>query len=280
MSFLGRHHEELARRFSLGDRAARFDELDYRTELTGSPGGISQDGALSSSQPRLTWVPKFTAGFAGAVGAEMALALLVYLRGGLVGALTLVLCVEMAALAAGFWFAPRDTAPPWSGIRQAWFLLVFAYVGAAAVAASWETLEGLSATWISRGMGLAFLGAMPLYGIGLVLGATDLEEDGPSPPTRASAALGAAVGFAFVGLGRANLETAPASYVTAVLVVSAGAFHQARLLAAKEIRWREWAERGAARDEVALPAPRGVATPVPDALRARPEPPIAPGTLR
>lgn len=230
---------------------------------------------MSSSQPRLTWMPTFAAGLAGAVGAEMALGLLVYLRGGLVGALTLVLCVEMVALAAGFWFAPRDTAPPWSGIRQAWFLLLFAYVAAAAVAASWETLEGLSATWIARGMGLAFLGAMPLYGIGLVLGATALEEDGPSPPTRASAALGAAVGFAFVGVGRLNLETAAASYVTAVLVISVGAFHQARLLRAKEIRWRQWAEHGTARHDLAPPA-RGVATPMPDALRARRGPPITP----
>ncbi len=37
VSILGRQHEVLARRFSLGDRSARFDELKYRTELTGSP---------------------------------------------------------------------------------------------------------------------------------------------------------------------------------------------------------------------------------------------------
>ena len=201
---------------------------------------------MSSSPSRLAWMPTFAAGLAGAVGAEMALGLLVYLRGGLLGALTLVLCVEMAALAAGFWFAPRDAAPPWSGIRQAWFILLFTYVVAAVVAASWEALEGLSASWISRGMGLAFLGAMPLYGIGLVLGAPDLEENGSSPSTRAAAALGAAVGFALVGLGRTNLEVAPFSYVTAIVVVAVGAFSQARLLAEKETRWREWAALGAA----------------------------------
>ena len=37
VSVLGRHHEELARRFSLGDRSARFEELHYRIEVTGSP---------------------------------------------------------------------------------------------------------------------------------------------------------------------------------------------------------------------------------------------------
>ena len=37
VSVLGRHHEELARRFSLGDRSARFEELPYRIEVTGSP---------------------------------------------------------------------------------------------------------------------------------------------------------------------------------------------------------------------------------------------------
>ena len=210
----------------------------------------------------------------------MALGLLVYLRGGLLGALTFVLCVEMAALAAGLWFAPRDTAPPWAGIRQAWFLLLFIYVAAAAVAAGWEALEGLSASWISRGMGLAFLGAMPLYGTGLVLGAPDLDASGSRSSTRASAALGAAVGFALIGLGRTGLEVAPFSYVSAVVIVSAGAFFQTRLLTVKEARWREWAARGTAREEVPSPSPRGPGTPVPDALRARTEPPSGPGAPR
>ena len=210
---------------------------------------------MSTNPPRLTWIPRFAAGLAGAVGAEMALGLLVYLRGGLLGALTLVLCVEMAALAAGFWFAPRDAAPQWPGIRQAWLLSLFAYVAAAVVAASWEALEGLSTSWVSRGMGLAFLGAMPLYGIGLVLGAPDLDAGEPSPSARASAPLGAAVGFALVGFGRTTLEVAPFSYVAAAAVVAVGAFFQNHLLAEKEIRWRESAAQGTARDEVTLSAP-------------------------
>ena len=37
VSVLGRHHEDLARRFSLGDRSHRFEELPYRIEVTGSP---------------------------------------------------------------------------------------------------------------------------------------------------------------------------------------------------------------------------------------------------
>ena len=38
VSILGLQHAELARRFSLdGDRSARFEELHYRTEVTGSP---------------------------------------------------------------------------------------------------------------------------------------------------------------------------------------------------------------------------------------------------
>ena len=37
LSILGRADEPVARRFAAGDRAVRFDDLAYRTEVTGSP---------------------------------------------------------------------------------------------------------------------------------------------------------------------------------------------------------------------------------------------------
>ena len=37
VSILGRHHEGLARRFSLGESSDRFEDLRYRVEVTGSP---------------------------------------------------------------------------------------------------------------------------------------------------------------------------------------------------------------------------------------------------
>ena len=37
VSILDHRHEQLARRFAAGDRTARFEELAYRTEVTGSP---------------------------------------------------------------------------------------------------------------------------------------------------------------------------------------------------------------------------------------------------
>jgi flavin reductase (DIM6/NTAB) family NADH-FMN oxidoreductase RutF len=37
VSVLGRSHEGLARRFSLGNRRDRFQDLNYRIEMTGSP---------------------------------------------------------------------------------------------------------------------------------------------------------------------------------------------------------------------------------------------------
>ena len=37
VSLLDHKHELLARRFALASRSSRFDELDYRTEITGSP---------------------------------------------------------------------------------------------------------------------------------------------------------------------------------------------------------------------------------------------------
>ena len=196
----------------------------------------------------MSWIPPFAVGVAGAAAAEVALGLLLYVPGGFLGALTLVLCVEMASLAAGLWSAPRDVAPPWSGVRRAWFLLLLTYVAGAVTAAGWEVLGGLASSRLSRGLGLAFLGAFPLYGTGLVLGASGSDEGDWSLRTGVPAVIGAAVGFAMVGLGRGGLSIAPFSYVAGVVVVAAGFLVQGRVLGEKEDQWREWAERGTAGD--------------------------------
>ena len=235
---------------------------------------------MTGGVSRLTWMPAFAAGAAGAAAAEMAVGLLLYVRGGFMGALTLVLCVEMAALAAGLWSAPRDSAPPWAGVRRAWFLLVLAHGAGAAVAASWEALGGLSSSWLYRGMGLAFLGAVPLYGTGLVLGASGSDGGNGRGPTGAAAAMGAAVGFAMVGLGRGSLLIAPFSYVAGVVVVSAGALVQNRILRARAVQWIDWAQQGSAGGGSLGFVPQQPAAPGAETLRAKQDPPPAPGTMR
>jgi hypothetical protein len=202
----------------------------------------------------MAWLPPAAAGAAGAASAELAVGLLLYVRGGFVGALTLILCAEAAALAFGFWAAPRDGAPPWTGMRRAWFVLLLSLVLGASVAAGWETLGGLAGTWFARGIGLACLAALPLYATGAVLGAPALGEGERAVATGPSAAAGAALGFGLVGLGRSALRVAPLAYVAGVVLVSIGALVHSRLLEEREELWRE-SEVDAALDGADLELP-------------------------
>lgn len=223
---------------------------------------------------RVSWFPPFAVGVAGATAAEVGLGLLLYAPGGFLGALTLILCVEMAALAAGLWCAPREAAPPWVGVRRAWLLLLLTYVAGALTAVGWEVLEGLASSRLSRGLGLAFLGVFPLYGTGLVLGASGSGEGDWSVRTGVPAVIGAAVGFAMVGLSHGGLRIAPLSYVTGLVVVAAGSLVQSRILGAREGQWREWAERGSGPPGS---APRAPAASAPEELRTQHDPPRVPG---
>jgi hypothetical protein len=206
---------------------------------------------MTAPRSRLAWLPPLLVGAAAAASAQMALGLLLYVSAGFVPALTLVLCVQTGALAVGLWMAPRDAAPPWSGVRRAWFLLVLAYVGGAVLAASWEALGGLSGTWAARGLGLGMLTALPLYASGLVLGAPALHE-GSGRGTGALAVLGAALGFAAIGAVGPGLVLAASAYVTGMTAVSAAALIHSGVLGASERRWREWAERGATGESAEL----------------------------
>jgi hypothetical protein len=199
---------------------------------------------VRSLASRLAWLPPAAVGAAAAAAFEMSIALLLYVGGRLVGALTLILCTAAAAFGLGLWSAPRDEAPPWLAMRRAWFVLVLSLVVGALLAARWEALGGLSATWLGRGLGLACLAAWPLYGAGAVLGANALAEVDPPAPVGPAAAAGAVAGFALMGFGRSALMVAPLAYVGGVVLVSIGAFVHGRLLDEREERWRDWAERG------------------------------------
>ena len=228
----------------------------------------------------MSWIPPFAVGIAGAAAAEVALGLLLYVPGGFLGALTIILCVEMAALAAGLWSAPREAAPPWSGVRRAWFLLLLTYVAGAVTAAGWEVLGGLASSRLSRGLGLAFLGAFPLYGTGLVLGASGSDDGDWSVRTGVPAVMGAAVGFAMVGLGRGGLRIAPFAYVAGVVVIAVGSLVQSRILAEREDQWREWAEQGTAGDGPPGLGPQMPSGSAAEVLQARHDPPASPGMPR
>jgi hypothetical protein len=225
------------------------------------------------------WLPPLLVGAAAAASAEMALGLLVYVEARLVPALTTVLCVQTGALAFGLWMAPRDSAPPWGGVRRAWFLLVLAYVGGAVLAASWEAMGGLSSTWATRGLGLALLTALPLYATGLLLGAPALAE-GLGRALGPLAALGAALGFAAMGVLGTGFRLASSTYVTGMTAVSAAALIHTGVLGARERRWRDWAEHGMTGERSGLGSEVAVERRRSAAAAPPPLPPQGPGAAR
>src|SRR5688500_17629445 len=105
-----------------------YSEVPDRAKEVPEDPGNPPGPALRSVESRLTWLPAALAGAAGAASAELAVGLLLYVRGGFLGALTLILCAEAAALAFGLWSAPRDGDRPWSGVRRAWFVLLLSLV--------------------------------------------------------------------------------------------------------------------------------------------------------
>lgn len=158
---------------------------------------------MTSARPhRLGWVPPFLVGASAAVGAEVALALLLYGGPGLVRSLTVVLAVIGVALAGGLWSAPSPAAATVDGLRRRWLLGLFAFLTAAVLGVAWSLPQLPTQGRLEQALGLAFLAALPLFACGSILGA--MSSVAPvslgAARTGAAAALGAGAGFVLTGL--------------------------------------------------------------------------------
>lgn len=171
-------------------------------------------------------MPPLLVGAAGAIAAEVAVAILLYAGPGLMRSLTTVLAVEGAALAAGFQTAPGQGAALLGSLRRRWLFCLGAFMAAALYGTSWSVFEGLGETRLGQGLGLALLAGLPMFGCGAVLGGLGsvsiADDSGTFSRPSASAALGAALGFVATGilLPRAPI---PASLLVGCLVLLSGA---------------------------------------------------------
>jgi hypothetical protein len=172
-----------------------------------------------------SWVPPLLVGAAGAIAAEVAVAILLYAGPGLMRSLTTVLAVEGAALAAGFQTAPGQSAALLDSLRRRWLFCLGAFMAAALYGTTWSMFEGLGETRLGQGLGLALLAGLPMFGCGAVLGGLGsvsiADDSGTLSRPSASAALGAAFGFVATGilLPRAPI---PASLLVGCLVLLSG----------------------------------------------------------
>jgi hypothetical protein len=211
------------------------------------------------------FVPAFLAGLAGAVAFETSAGLLLYNDDGLLPALTLVLVVEVGALGLGLWSAPL---PVGGGaveqIRRRWLFCLVAFAMGSAVAAGLNFRSDLAGTGLAQGTGLGFLGALPLFSVGTLLGAMARPDDlgrPPGTPVGAAAVIGAAIGFLLAGLVLIPQLAPHTLYLFCLVMLSGGALLQGWVLdtrVAVEVVAREEGRNGELRMERReLGTPRG-----------------------
>lgn len=146
---------------------------------------------------KLVWVPPFIAGAVAATAAELATGLLLYSALGFLRALTVVLAVEMGAFGLGLWSGPGARAAGEERARRAWLFCLVAYSAAAALSATWRLLGDVGASALTQGLGLALLGALPMFAAAALLGSLGNRPTGHS--VGSAAALGASAGLLVTG---------------------------------------------------------------------------------
>ncbi len=204
-------------------------------------------------------IPPFVAGVAGAVALESSAAMLLYSDEGLLPALTLILTVEVGALGLGLLSGP---IPVGGGaveqVRRRWLFSLVAFAVAAALSAGFAIMGDLPRGGLGQGMGLAFLGSLPLFSIGSLLGAMGRPDELPSPPVATvggPAVLGAGAGFLLVGSVLLPNVAFHSLYLFCLVVLSGGALLQGWVLDARpaiEILGSVWTDRGEVRVEERL----------------------------
>lgn len=148
-------------------------------------------------------LPPFILGGGLASAALTSVGLLLYGGPGLLRALSVVLATLLGALATGLVAGARSARHgPVEPLRRWWLLTLVAFTFGALFAAGWDALGGFGAGALSQGIGLSFLGALPLFAGGAVLGSLGClegETGREGPGVAAPALLGAGLGVLLLG---------------------------------------------------------------------------------
>lgn len=182
-------------------------------------------GGLSGGTRILLALPPLILGGVLAASSEFAVGLLLYSGEGMVRALSVMLAVFLGSLGLGLWSGSEAERTIADALRHRWAFLLLAYVLAAAYALGWSFLGDRASRALSQGVGLAVLGALPLYAGGGLLAAMARESlrRGGSPVTPfALAAAGGALGVLGVG-ATVGTRIIPPSFLLYCLVLLSGA---------------------------------------------------------
>ena len=220
---------------------------------------------MTRSRAILATVPPLLVGVSIAAAAEMSASLLLYSAEGFLPALTLILTVETGALALGLWsgtFHLGDGAV--EQVRRRWLFSLVTFALAAVFSTGMTFIEELLTGGIGQGLGLAFLGSLPLFALGSLLGAMARPGGEIGVPTASigiPSVVGVAVGFLLTG-GFLLPNMAPYTvYLACLTSLSGGALFQGWVLDGRPQRnvlERRWSTRGEVRVEERLDSPGGL----------------------
>ncbi len=178
---------------------------------------------MRPSRPVTVVVPLLVVGAAAAAAAELSASLLLYSGQGFLRAVTVVLAVQLSALGLGL-LGSLGAARPLGlqGIWRRWLWLLVSYTLASGLAAANLVTPQWTATPLGQGIGLALMGALPLYMTGSVLGSISTNDQGA---TRVGplAILGAAGGVVVTGMMLLAPVAPPTILVLAVVALSGAA---------------------------------------------------------
>lgn len=181
--------------------------------------------------------PPLLLGTSLAASSELAAGLLLYTGEGMVRALSVILAVLLSSLGVGIWSGIHDDGPVVATLRRRWLFIFLAYMLAAVYAAGWGLMVETTARGLSQGLGLAILGALPMYAGGALLGVMSREArermTRPAAPF-ALAALGAGGGSLAVGLIAGSRIIPPSFLLLCLVLLSGASFMEALGLARME----------------------------------------------
>jgi hypothetical protein len=183
----------------------------------------------------------------------MSAGLLLYSEEGFLPALTLILTVETGALALGLWSGSVSVhREPIEDLRRRWLFALVTFAIAAAFSTGLTFLDQLFTGGIGQGLGLAFLGSLPLFALGSLLSGMTGPGDGSVGRVGLPAVVGVAVGFLLTG-GVLLPNLAPYTlYLLCLTALSGGALLNGWILdsrASKLLVEDQWTPRGLVRVE-------------------------------